>query len=235
MQAKYCWAFLFVSLIGCGKGEAPVPAGEAAAPVSPVPAAAPERPTVLVLGTSLTAGLGVDPAAAWPAVLQRTIDSAGLALRVVNAGVSGETSAGALRRVDWMLEREHPAVFILETGGNDGLRGLDPDTLLANILEIFARTQRLDPPPVLVLMAMESPPNLGARYTRAFRAVYPAAAESAGAALVPFFLEGVAGIDSLNQPDGIHPTPQGHALAAANAWRVLEGVLRTATAPSPSP
>ncbi|HSR15026.1 MAG TPA: arylesterase [Gemmatimonadales bacterium] len=212
-----------------------MPAGEAAAPVSPVPAAAPERPTVLVLGTSLTAGLGVDPAAAWPAVLQRTIDSAGLALRVVNAGVSGETSAGALRRVDWMLEREHPAVFILETGGNDGLRGLDPDTLLANILEIFARTQRLDPPPVLVLMAMESPPNLGARYTRAFRAVYPAAAESAGAVLVPFFLEGVAGIDSLNQPDGIHPTPQGHALAAANAWRVLEGVLRTATAPSPSP
>jgi len=175
----------------------------------------------------------VDPTQAWPAALQRKLDSAGVRLRVVNAGVSGETSAGALRRIDWLLEREHPAVFILETGGNDGLRGLDPDTLRANILEIFARARALVPQPTLVLMAMEAPPNLGEQYTRAFRAVYPVAASEAGATLVPFFLDGVAGVDSLNQPDGIHPTPRGHALAAANAWRELEGVFRAATA-SPS-
>jgi acyl-CoA thioesterase-1 len=194
------------------------------------PGASPTAPTVLVVGTSLTAGLGVDPSEAWPAVLQQLIDSAGLGFRVVNAGVSGETSAGALRRVDWLLDREHPAVFILETGGNDGLRGLDPDSLEANILAIFARAKSITPAPALVLMAMESPPNLGDRYTRAFRAAYPAAARTAGATLVPFFLAGVAGVDSLNQADGIHPTPRGHAMAAANAWKELEPLLREATA-----
>jgi acyl-CoA thioesterase-1 len=229
MQAKYCWALMFVSLAGCGRQDAP-PGGvdSTARAVTPNPVAG--VPTVLVVGTSLTAGLGVDPSDAWPAVLQRKIDSAGLALRVVNAGVSGETSAGALRRVDWLLEREHPAVFILETGGNDGLRGLDPDSLEANILAIFARARTATPAPALVLMAMESPPNLGTRYTRAFRAAYPAAARAAGATLVPFFLAGVAGVDSLNQPDGIHPTPRGQALAAGNAWKVLEPLLREATA-----
>ena len=220
---------MFVSLAGCGRGEAP-PAGADATTPAAAPAHRPAVSTVLVVGTSLTAGLGVDPSEAWPAVLQRKIDSAGLTLRVVNAGVSGETSAGALRRVDWLLEREHPAVFVLETGGNDGLRGLDPDSLEANILAIFARARSITPPPALVLLAMESPPNLGARYTRAFRAVYPAAAKTAGATLVPFFLAGVAGVDSLNQPDGIHPTPRGHAMAAASAWKELEPLLREVTA-----
>ena len=229
MQAKYCLALMFVSLAGCGPGEPPPAAADSTASAG-ASKAPPALPAVLVVGTSLTAGLGVDPSDAWPAVLQRTIDSAGLALRVVNAGVSGETSAGALRRVDWLLEREHPAIFILETGGNDGLRGLDPDSLEANILEIFARARALTPAPALVLMAMEAPPNLGDRYTRVFRAAYPAAAEAAGATLVPFFLTGVAGVDSLNQPDGIHPTSRGHAMAAANAWKTLEPVLREATA-----
>lgn len=233
MEAKYCWALVFVSLAGCGRGESPPPPSTTPPPPAAARAPASDAPAVLILGTSLTAGLGVDPTQAWPAALQRKLDSAGVRLRVVNAGVSGETSAGALRRIDWLLEREHPAVFILETGGNDGLRGLDPDTLRANILEIFARARALVPQPTLVLMAMEAPPNLGEQYTRAFRAVYPVAASEAGATLVPFFLDGVAGIDSLNQPDGIHPTPRGHALAAANAWRELEGVFRAATA-SPS-
>ncbi len=159
-------------------------------------------------------------------MLQRKIDSAGLSYRVVNAGVSGETSAGALRRADWVLQRERPAVLILETGGNDGLRGLTPDSLEANILAIFERARRLDPAPRLVLMQMEAPPNLGDDYTRRFRGVYPAAAAAVGATLVPFFLINVAGIDTLNLPDGIHPTPRGHELAAAFAWRYLEPVLR---------
>jgi acyl-CoA thioesterase-1 len=179
-----------------------------------------------VIGTSLTAGYGLDPALAWPAVLQRKVDSAGLRYRVVNAGVSGETSAGALRRADWVLQRERPAVVILETGGNDGLRGQEPDSLRANIVAIFERASRLEPRPRLVLMQMEAPPNFGDDYTRRFRAVYPAAAATAGATLVPFFLAGVAGIDTLNLADGIHPTPRGHELAAAAAWRYLEPVLR---------
>jgi acyl-CoA thioesterase-1 len=181
---------------------------------------------VLVLGTSLSAGYGLDPAQAWPAVLQRKIDSAGLAYRVVNAGVSGETSAGALRRADWLLSRERPEVLILETGGNDGLRGIDPDTMRSNIQGVLARARALSPPPALVLFAMEAPPNLGNAYTSRFRAVFADAARESGATLVPFFLDGIAGVDSLNQNDGIHPTARGHELAAKNAWRVLESVLR---------
>jgi acyl-CoA thioesterase-1 len=228
MQAKYWVLLLVVSLAACERRPAG-PAASATIAERAEPdsgAAVATAPAVLVVGTSLTAGLGVEPGQAWPAALQRIADSAGVPLRVVGAGVSGETSAGALRRVDWLLEREHPAVFILETGGNDGLRGLDPDTLRANILAIFARARATAPPPRLVLMAMESPPNLGGDYTQRFRAVFPAAAAAAGATLVPFFLEGIAGVDSLNQPDGIHPTPRGHALAAAAAWRSLEGLFR---------
>jgi acyl-CoA thioesterase-1 len=226
MQAKYSRTLLFVSLLaacGGGQGES-TPSGDTSRTAQP-PTGGTE-PTVLVLGTSLTAGLGIDPSQAWPAVLQRIIDSAGLSLRVVNAGVSGETSAGALRRVDWLLQRELPAVFMLETGGNDGLRGQDPDSLKANILAILSRARRLQPSPRLILFAMEAPPNLGDEYTRRFRAVYPEAARAAGATLVPFFLVGIAGVDTLNQPDGIHPTARGARLAAENAWKVLEPVLR---------
>lgn len=229
MQGKYCSSILFVSLVACGGGDSR-PAADTPLPPGPAPTGRPgpaaDAPAILVIGTSLTAGYGLDPALAWPAVLQRKIDSAGLRYRVVNAGVSGETSAGALRRVDWLLERERPAVLILETGGNDGLRGQDPESLKANIARILARATRLDPPPRLVLMAMEAPPNLGDAYTARFRAVYPEAAREAGATLVPFFLVDVAGIDSLNLPDGIHPTPRGHELAAAAAWPTLERVLR---------
>jgi acyl-CoA thioesterase-1 len=185
-----------------------------------------QEPAILVMGTSLTAGLGIDISDAWPSRLQKLLDSAGLAYRVVNAGVSGETSAGALRRADWVLARERPAMLILETGGNDGLRGLDPDTLKANLLGVFAKARALDPPPALVLMAMEAPPNLGDRYTRRFREVYEEVARETGAALIPFFLDGIAGVDSLNQPDGIHPNARGAERAAANAWRTLSEVLR---------
>ena len=226
MQAKYSRTLLFVSLLAAcmgGKGE-PAPPGDSIR-VAQTPAGG-TAPTVLIVGTSLTAGLGLDPSQAWPAVLQEIIDSAGLSLRVVNAGVSGETSAGALRRVDWLLQREHPAAFMLETGGNDGLRGQDPDSLKANILAILARARHRQPSPRLVLFAMEAPPNLGDEYTRRFRAVYPEAAKAAGATLVPFFLAGIAGVDTLNQPDGIHPTARGARLAAEQAWKVLEPLFR---------
>jgi acyl-CoA thioesterase-1 len=231
MQAKYSLTLGLVSLLtACGGDrEKPSAAGEGRPPGAAVESPA-VHPTILVIGTSLTAGYGLTPDVAWPAVLQRRIDSAGLDYRVVNAGVSGETSAGALRRTDWLLERERPAVLILETGGNDGLRGIEPDSMRANIRAVMDKAKRLSPPPALVLFAMEAPPNLGDDYTTRFRSVFSDVARETGATLVPFFLEGVAGVDSLNLPDGIHPTPRGHELAAENAWRTLEPVLRAPVA-----
>lgn len=192
---------------------------------TPSPSPAADRPSVVFLGTSLTAGLGVEPEQAYPALIQRKIDSAGLALRVVNAGVSGETSAGARRRVDWLL-REPVAVLVLETGANDGLRGLPPDSLRANIQAVFDRAKAISPPPRLVLVGMRVPPNYGRAYTERFHAVYPELARENGAELVPFLLEGVGGVPGLNQTDGIHPTAEGQRVMAETVWRVLEPVLR---------
>jgi acyl-CoA thioesterase-1 len=182
------------------------------------------RPVILFVGTSLTAGLGLDPAEAYPARVQRLLEDAGLDYRVVGAGVSGETSAGALRRMDWLL-RQPVAVLVLETGANDGLRGQDPEATRANIQAIFDRARQQDPPPKLVLVAMEALPNYGEAYRESFRAIYPELAEANDAALIPFFLEGVAGRPELNQPDGIHPTAEGHARIAENVWKVLEPLL----------
>jgi acyl-CoA thioesterase I len=208
-------------LSGCDRaGEEP-----RAAPVAAAMRA--ERPTVVFLGTSLTAGYGVEPEEAYPALLQQRIDSAGLNYRVVNAGVSGETSAGARRRIDWLL-REPVSVLVVETGANDGLRGLPPDSLRENIQAILDRARELRPAPRLVLIGMRIPPNYGQAYTRQFEAIYPELAKSNGAELVPFLLEGVGGVAALNQPDGVHPTAQGQRRMADTVWRVLEPLLREA-------
>ncbi|MGZ8398648.1 MAG: arylesterase, partial [Gemmatimonadales bacterium] len=177
------------------------------------------------LGTSLTAGLGLEPDQAYPALIQQKIDSAGLGFRVVNAGVSGETSAGARGRIDWLL-REPVAVLVVETGANDGLRGLPPDSLRANIQAVFDRAKRSSSAPRLVLVGMRLPPNYGRAYTERFQAVYPELARENGAALVPFLLDGVGGIPRLNQADGIHPTAEGQRVIAETVWKVLEPVLR---------
>jgi len=144
--------------------------------------------------------------------------------------VSGETSAGALRRIDWLM-KEKMAVLILETGANDGLRGQDPEATRANIAGVLERARRQEPPPRLVLAGMQAPPNLGADYTRRFRALFPEVARAHGAALVPFLLEGVAGVPRLNQADGIHPTAEGQRRVAENVWRVLEPLLASAASP----
>ncbi|TFG52392.1 MAG: arylesterase [Gemmatimonadales bacterium] len=182
------------------------------------------RPAIVFMGTSLTAGYGLDQSQAYPAFLQRKIDSAGLEYRVVNAGLSGEASAGALRRVDWLF-RQPVALLVIETGANDGLRGQDPAQLKANLQAVIDRARRQEPPPALLIVGMEAPPNLGPAYTRSFRAVYRDVAQENQARLVPFLLEGVAGVDSLNQADGIHPTPRGQAIMAETVWRVLEPML----------
>jgi len=183
------------------------------------------RGTVLIVGTSLTAGLGLDPDQAYPALLQQKVDSAGLPYHVVNAGLSGETSAGALRRVSWLL-RQPVAVFVLETGANDGLRGLDVDSTKAHIAAILDSVRHADPQAAICLVQMEAPPNLGPRYTRAFHDLYPAVAHAQGATLLPFLLRGVAGELGLNQGDGMHPNVTGERIVAATVWSGLEPVLR---------
>ncbi len=179
---------------------------------------------VLFIGTSLTAGLGLDPDSAYPAVIGRLADSAGFDISVQAAGLSGETSAGALRRVDWLL-RDTVDVVIIETGANDGLRGLDPDSTQANIVGIIRRVRAANPSVRVLLAQMEAPPNLGARYTREFRDVFMTVAREEQVTLIPFFLDGVAGVPELNQGDGIHPNNAGARRAATNMWAALGPVI----------
>jgi len=180
---------------------------------------------ILFLGTSLTAGYGLTVDQAYPARIQEKLDSAGLRFRVVNAGVSGETSAGGLRRIDWLLQRP-VRVLVLELGANDGLRGQDPDVMRHNLQEIIDRTRARYPDVAIVVAGMEAPPNLGDAYTSRFRAVFPELARANDAALIPFLLEGVAAVPELNQEDGIHPTAEGQRRIAETVWRTLEPVLR---------
>lgn len=194
------------------------------------PGTAGRGPRVVFVGTSLTAGLGLStPDESFPARLQALADSAGVPARMVNAGVSGETSAGGLRRVGWVVS-DTVDVLVLELGANDGLRGLDPARLEANLEAIIDTTRAHWPTVEVVLVGMEAPPNLGARYTAAFHKVFPRVAEERSTALVPFLLAGVGGDRALNQGDGIHPTAAGHEILAHNVWPVLEPALRRAAA-----
>src|SRR5437773_3623541 len=198
----------------------PPQASIAAASVPAAPADA--RPRIVVLGDSLTAGLGLPIAAAYPSLLQQRLKAGGLDLEVVNAGVSGDTSAGGLSRLDWALEGD-VRVLIIALGGNDALRGLPPDQLQRNLAQIIERAQARGV--TVILAGMESPPNWGRDYNVSFHKVYPALAGKYHVALVPFLLQGVAGSDTLNQADGIHPTAQGARILADNVWTVLEPVL----------
>ena len=189
----------------------------AAAPPAPTDAA---EPTILFIGTSLTAGYGLEPTDAFPAVVGRMLDSAGHPVRIVNAGVSGETSAGARTRIDWVL-RQPADVIVLETGANDGLRGLSVAAARENIQVILGRIRARQPSARVLLVQMEALPNLGDSYTTGFRAMYPELAKQTGVQLVPFLLEGVAGVPSLNQDDGIHPNRAGARIVARNVYTAL--------------
>lgn len=185
-----------------------------------------DRPVVVFLGTSLTAGMGVDrDAEAYPSILAQIADSAGVGFHLVNAGVSGETSAGGLRRLDWAL-RDSLDVLVIELGANDGLRGQAPDAMASNLTEIIVRAQSRYPDVRILLASMEAPPNLGAAYTETFRAVFPAVAGAHDrVTLLPFILDGVAGVPELNQADRIHPNPTGHTRTARNVWPYLREAL----------
>lgn len=173
---------------------------------------------ILFLGTSLTAGLGLDPDSAYPARIQRKLDSAGVNYEVVNAGVSGETAAGLLRRLDWVLKRP-AAVIVVETGANDALRGQPVQATKVTIGKILDRIAKEQPSAKVVLVQMEAPPNLGSPYTTAFHEMYPTLAREHGVTLLPFLLDRVAGIPALNQADGIHPNNPGEAIVADNVWK----------------
>jgi acyl-CoA thioesterase-1 len=210
---------LALTLGACDREGAPA---DDAAP--PLPADG-SRGRIVFLGTSLTAGFGLEPSEAYPAVLQHKIDSAGLRFTAVNAGVSGETSSGAVRRIDWLLSQP-AAVLVIETGANDGLRGLDVDSLESNIQGIIDRARRQTPPPRIILVGMSALPNYGFRYAGRFKAVYPELAKRNNVPLVPFLLKGVAGVESLNQGDMLHPNAAGQRRVAETVWPVLERVLR---------
>jgi acyl-CoA thioesterase I len=181
---------------------------------------------VMIVGTSLTAGLGLEPENAYPAILQRIADSAGYRIRIVNAGLSGETSAGALRRMDWLLQGADPDIVMIETGANDGLRGLDPAATAQNLRDIVAKIKNAEPGAAMLLVPMEAPTNMGAAYTGRFRSIFPAVARETGIGLTKFLLDGIAGLPGMNQGDGIHPNIEGAKRAAQNVWPDLEGAIR---------
>ena len=198
----------------------------AAPPQAPATAATKtSRPRIVILGDSLTAGLGLPADQAYPALLQGRLNQEGLDYEVVNAGVSGDTSAGGLSRLEWALDGD-VRVLVVALGGNDGLRGLPPDALKKNLSDIIERAQARH---VRVILAgMEAPPNYGRDYIVSFHKVYPALAKQYGVELVPFLLQDVAGRDTLNQSDGIHPTAAGARIVADNVWRVLGPVAAAA-------
>lgn len=207
----------------CGRsGETPPSPPPVAESPRPAPAPATARAKVVILGDSLTAGLGLAPEESFPALLQRRIDAAALPYDVVNAGVSGDTSAGGLRRLDWSMAAD-TRVLILALGANDGLRGLPVAEMQRNLAQIIERAQRRG---ILVILAgMEAPPNYGRDYASAFRSAYRALAGTYHVPLVPFLLAGVAGDAALNQPDGIHPNPAGAAIVADTVWSALQPEL----------
>jgi len=182
-----------------------------------------DRPRIVAFGDSLTAGLGVTAEEAYPARLQRRLDEQRFRYRVINAGVSGDTTAGGLRRVDWVL-KSRPDLVILELGGNDGLRGLNLDQTKANLERIIKRCQ--DASVTVILAGMKLPPNYGAEYTKGFEAIYPALAKQYRLTLIPFFLDGVAGSATLNQADGIHPTSEGYRIIADKVLETVKPLLK---------
>lgn len=179
---------------------------------------------IVVLGDSLSAGLGLDPSQAYPALLQRKIEASGWKDIVVNAGVSGDTSADGLGRINWLL-KQRIDVLILELGANDGLRGIPVESTRKNLQAIINRVKEKYPGARIILAGMRMPPNLGQTYTESFQKIFPRLAKQNHAALIPFLLEGVAGNPRLNQPDGMHPTAQGQHIVAENVWKVLKPVL----------
>jgi acyl-CoA thioesterase-1 len=182
---------------------------------------------IVVLGDSITAGYGLDggTSEAYPALIQKKADQAGLPYTVANAGVSGDTTAGGLRRIDWALGKEGADVLLIALGGNDGLRGIPVEQTEKNLTGIIAKARAKNPQMKIVVIGMQMPDNMGADYTTAFKGVFPKVAAAEKAELIPFLLEGVGGDEKLNQSDHIHPTADGQKIIAEQVWAKLKGML----------
>lgn len=183
-----------------------------------------EKKTIMFFGDSLTAGYGLNPRQAFPNIIQKKLESSDYNYHVINAGLSGETTAGGLARINWVL-RQPVDIFVLELGANDGLRGLELSQTRENLQKIIDQVKAKNPGVKIVIAGMKVPPNMGEQYGKAFGQIFPALAEANDALLVPFLLEGVAGDSELNLADGIHPTADGHEIVAENIWRVIQPVL----------
>jgi acyl-CoA thioesterase I len=177
---------------------------------------------IVVLGDSITAGYGLDPQEAYPALLQKKIDAAGLPYTVANAGVSGDTTAGGLRRIAWALGQQGADMLVVALGGNDGLRGIQPEQTRENLAGIIDKARAKNPQIKVIVAGMQMPDNMGAEFTAKFKALYPEVAKEKKVSLVPFLLEGVGGSEELNQADRIHPTAEGQAKVADTVWKVLK-------------
>ncbi len=187
-----------------------------------VPAA--KKKNILFFGTSLTAGYGLDPTEAYPALIQNRIDSLKMPYNVINGGLSGETSAGGKGRIDWLL-KQPVDIFVLELGANDGLRGLPVAQTIKNLQDIIDRVKAKYPDAKMVMAGMQVPPNMGTKYAADFKNMFPDLAKKNQMALIPFLLDKVGGVPKLNQADGIHPTAEGDKILAENVWIVLKGLL----------
>lgn len=221
---------LVLTVWGCGPSDTKTNSQADAASATTASAdSKPANPTkkqiILFYGNSLTAGYGVEPAQAFPALIGQKIEAARLQYQVVNAGLSGETTAGGKSRISWVM-RQPVSVFVLELGGNDGLRGLPMAATRQNLQAIMDTVRRKSPQAILVLAGMQIPPNMGTSYTKEFRELFKELATRNRAVLIPFLLEGVGGVAKLNQSDGIHPTPAGHKIVANTVWKVLQPLLK---------
>ena len=227
MFRPFSFFFLFIAILvtGCNNNREKINKDKPDVPKDTVVNTLPTKKTIVFFGNSLTAGFGLDPPLAFPALVQDIIDSLKLDYKVINAGVSGETSSGGLGRINWIL-RQPLDVFVLELGGNDGLRGIPLSVTRKNLQAIIDKVKAKYPEAKIVLAGMQIPPNMGQDYTRIFKRIYPELASMNKVALIPFLLEGVGGNPDLNQQDGIHPNAAGAKIVALNVWKILKDICK---------
>lgn len=222
---KFCYLFIFLLFICCGESSSKkVENAQQETIEAEQENLAVDSKVILFFGNSLTAGMGLDPDKAFPALIQTTLDSLDFDYTVVNAGLSGETTSAGKNRLDWVL-KQNTDIFVLELGANDGLRGIPLSETRKNLQAIIDAVRDKNPMTKIVLAGMQIPPNMGQEYTAEFKRIFPELAEKNEVYLIPFLLEDVGGVAELNQSDGIHPTSEGHKIVAQNVWEVLEEVV----------
>ncbi len=220
----FCYFLVFVCGISCGENQTKKQENPTVTLILEATEKVTNTKKILFFGNSLTAGMGLDPNDAFPSVIQRKLDSLGLPYEVINAGLSGETTAAGKSRISWVLNQD-VAIFVLELGANDGLRGIPLEETRKNLQEIIDFVLEKNKETKIILTGMQMPPNMGAAYTTEFKNIFPELAEANDIYLVPFLLENVGGIPELNQADGIHPTVEGQQILAENVWELLRPIV----------